>query len=318
MGSPHERAFLGLADQMGGELEGVRGKPLRQSARLKPDPSLKDTDEFLESHRRGELFVAAVMQGFIKAWSKRVLDSGPAGQKLFPVRRVAQEGADIADTLATMWIRAVDYMPPVHLRFGDALSAALTADYEVRPDNSRYELRRYMRESFAAFNPPGLEAQGWLGHMGAAAAGPQLRSRTLRVDEERQGRSVSLHLGQPRQVAVARRSLHRSVIGPTEHTHRCRRLRRARDSGPVLPGGATDAGGDETSESESSVSIYARSPTPSRPRQPRVAATKGMMRRGLPKTSAMSKLTRRRCMAARCHLRRIRPREILGAQRRVR
>ncbi len=144
-------ALFGLADQMGGELEGVRGKPLRQSASLKPDPGLKDTDEFLESHRRGELFVAAVMQGFISAWSKRVLESGLAGQKLFPLRRVAQEGADIADTLATMWIRAVDYMPPVHLRFGDALSAALTADYEVRPDDSRYELRRSMRESFAAF-----------------------------------------------------------------------------------------------------------------------------------------------------------------------
>ena len=70
-----------------------------------------------------------------------MLASGLEGQKLFPLRRVAQEGADIADTLATMWIRAVDYMPPVHLRFGDALSAALTADYEVRPDDSRYELR---------------------------------------------------------------------------------------------------------------------------------------------------------------------------------
>lgn len=144
-------ALFGLAEQMGSELEGVRGKPLRQSASLVPDPALKDTDEFLESHRRGELFVAAVMQGFIGAWSKRVLAAGLPDQKKFPLERVAEEGADIADTLATMWIRAVDYMPPVHLRFGDALSAALTADHEVRPDDSRYELRRHMSESFAAF-----------------------------------------------------------------------------------------------------------------------------------------------------------------------
>ena len=67
------------------------------------------------------------------------------------MRRVAQDGADIADLLATMWIRAVDYMPPVHLEFGDALSAALTADFEVRPDDSRYELRKNMRDSFGAF-----------------------------------------------------------------------------------------------------------------------------------------------------------------------
>lgn len=147
-------ALFGLADQMGEELEGVRGKPLRHSAELQADPKLKDTDEFLEAHRRGELFVAAVMQGFIDAWSRRVLESGLESQSAFPIRRVAQEGADIADTLATMWIRAVDYMPPVHLRFGDALSAALTADWEVRPDDSRYALRRCMRDSFEAWGFP--------------------------------------------------------------------------------------------------------------------------------------------------------------------
>jgi len=144
-------ALFGLADQMGSELEGVRGKPLRQSAELDVDPTLKDSDEFLEPHRRGELFVAAVMKGFIKAWSQYALSAGLKGQQRFPVRRVAQDGADIADLLVTMWIRAVDYMPPVHLEFGDALSAAVTADFEVRPDDSRYELRACMLDSFRAF-----------------------------------------------------------------------------------------------------------------------------------------------------------------------
>lgn len=157
-----ESALFALADQMGSEINGVRGQPLRQSARIKPDPKLKDTEEFLEPHRRGELFVAAVMQGFVKAWSERILTSGLAKQKAYPVSRVAEEGADIADKLATMWIRAIDYMPPVHLRFGDALSAALTADFEVRPDDSRYELREHMRKSFAAlgFKPASRRADG--------------------------------------------------------------------------------------------------------------------------------------------------------------
>jgi hypothetical protein len=144
-------ALFNLAEQMGSELEGVRGKPLRQSAEIAPDPALKDTDEFKEPHRRGELFVAAVMQGFINAWSEHALGAGLEKQARFPVRRVALDGADIADLLVTMWIRAVDYMPPVHLEFGDALSAALTADFEVRPDDSRYKLRKHMRDSFAAF-----------------------------------------------------------------------------------------------------------------------------------------------------------------------
>jgi len=50
-----------------------------------------------------------------------------------------------------MWIRALDYMPPVHLEFPDALSAALTADLEVRPDDSRHKVRQHIRESFASY-----------------------------------------------------------------------------------------------------------------------------------------------------------------------
>ena len=146
-----ESALFGLAEEMGSELEGIRGEPLRASAKLEPSKEHKETPEFQEPHRRGELFVAAVLHGFIEAWSARILSSGTANQKQFPLKRVAEEGALIADTLATMWIRAIDYMPPVHLQFGDALSAALTADLEVRPDDSRFELRRHMLESFNAF-----------------------------------------------------------------------------------------------------------------------------------------------------------------------
>ena len=50
-----------------------------------------------------------------------------------------------------MAIRAIDYTPCVHLEFGDFLSAMLTADYEIRPDDSKYWFRRHLRESFAAF-----------------------------------------------------------------------------------------------------------------------------------------------------------------------
>jgi hypothetical protein len=42
-------------------------------------------------------------------------------------------------------------MPPVHLTFGDALSAAITADFEVRPDDRRFGLRDAVLRAFAAF-----------------------------------------------------------------------------------------------------------------------------------------------------------------------
>jgi hypothetical protein len=144
-------ALFGLADQMGEEIKGIRGDPLRRSTELQPDPKLLKTAQFLEPHRRGEVLVAAVMNGFITAWARRIENSGIPGQLRYPVDRVAEEGADIADKLATMWIRALDYMPPVHLEFADALSAAITADLEVRPDDSRYHLRQAMLESFRSF-----------------------------------------------------------------------------------------------------------------------------------------------------------------------
>jgi hypothetical protein len=179
-------ALFGLADQMGNELEGVRGGALRSSATIEPDPSLKDTPEFLESHRRGELFVAAVMHAFIEAWSKRILGSGLPDQKKFPLRRVAEEGADIADTLATLWIRAIDYMPPVHLRFGDALSAALTADHEVRPNDSRYDLRRHLLESFATFGfrPASKRADGRWSLPPEGLSYDRVRFESLKSDED--------------------------------------------------------------------------------------------------------------------------------------
>lgn len=146
-----ESALFGLADEMGQEIEGLRGSALRRSAELAPDPDILSSREYFEAHRRGEVFVAAVLNGFINAWAQRIQTSGVKGQRKYPLARVAEEGADIADALVTMWIRALDYMPPVHLQFGDALSAALTADLEVRPDDSRYQLRFHMVDRFKAY-----------------------------------------------------------------------------------------------------------------------------------------------------------------------
>jgi hypothetical protein len=65
--------------------------------------------------------------------------------------RAAEEGATIADYLLTMVIRALDYLPPVHLEFGDFLSAVVTADLEAHPDDERYQFREHLRKSFKAF-----------------------------------------------------------------------------------------------------------------------------------------------------------------------
>jgi hypothetical protein len=146
-----ESALFGLAEQMGEEMHAVRGEALRRSAKIEPGSKWLKDPEYQEPHLRGEILVAAVMNAFIEAWTTRLQTAKARGQTQHVVKRVAEEGCDIATALATVWIRALDYMPPVHISFGDALSAAITADLEVRPDDSRFKLRSHLLDSFAAY-----------------------------------------------------------------------------------------------------------------------------------------------------------------------
>jgi hypothetical protein len=181
-------ALFGLADQMGEEMEGVRGSALRQSTALPADPALRYSTEFLEPHRRGELLVAAALQAFIAAWTKCIAGLGVRGQQTYSLARVAEAGAHIADLLVTMWIRAVDYMPPVHLEFGDALSAALTADLEARPDDSRYRLRFHTKEAFKAYGFEPAEgttaSEGIWGRAPAGLTYENVRFESMRTDKD--------------------------------------------------------------------------------------------------------------------------------------
>jgi len=144
-------ALLGLAEQMGDELAEARGNALRRSVELRPRPGLLDTDEFLEPHRRGEIFVAAMMNAFLDVWVTRLDGLGRKERPFVDRDRVIEEGAETADCLLTMAIRALDYAPPVDLQFSDYLSAVLTADREVDPDDAKYEYRRALLASFGAY-----------------------------------------------------------------------------------------------------------------------------------------------------------------------
>src|SRR5262249_20181734 len=110
-----ETALFGLAEEMGEEIQAVRGEALRRSAGILPGRARVQDPEFPEPHRRGEIFVAAVMNAFLEAWTARLRAAKTPGQRLHAIGRVAEEGSDIAAALGTMWIRGLDYMPPVHL-----------------------------------------------------------------------------------------------------------------------------------------------------------------------------------------------------------
>ena len=154
-------ALFGLGEQFGQNistqpLSRGRSRALRQVS-LEPSPKYlqPDNTEFLPAHRRGEVLVAAMMKAFISAWLERIhreANEEKKGRSQFLDRkRVIEDGADVADRLLTMAIRALDYTPPVHLEFSDFLSAIITADAELRPDDSRFHFRKHLLKSFASY-----------------------------------------------------------------------------------------------------------------------------------------------------------------------
>jgi hypothetical protein len=140
-----------LAEQFGRELSFVRGDALRHSVALHPSRTLPDQAEYQEPHRRGEILVAAISQAFLKVWCKRL---GPRGtDRGIALNRavVAEEAATAAGQLLHIAIRGLDYLPPIDLTFGDYLSAMITADLQLYPNDSRYLYREILRDTFDDF-----------------------------------------------------------------------------------------------------------------------------------------------------------------------
>ena len=143
--------LFGLAKEMGQELSGIRGDVLRRSASMKPSLKYINDPEYEEPHNRGEILVAAMMNAFLQVWSNRVSKLGQASPGYLDRERVVEEGAEVANYLLTMSIRALDYAPPVDLEFSDFLSAVLTSDREINPTDAKYKFRKTLRESFAGY-----------------------------------------------------------------------------------------------------------------------------------------------------------------------
>jgi hypothetical protein len=146
--------LLGLAEQFGAATDELGRDALRRSAKIEAHPdAYKNASE--EPHERGEIFVAPLLDAFLALWYARLERKGKDGSSLpnprVELRRVAEEGAKAAEHLLRLSIRAIDYLPPAHLRFGDFLSAALTADHEACPDDRRYRYREKLADAFARF-----------------------------------------------------------------------------------------------------------------------------------------------------------------------
>ena len=130
-------------------------------------PNPDDYRNIMEPHDRGSILVAAVFEAFLNIYKRRVADllriatngTGvlPQGE-LHPdlVNRLANEAAKAASHVLSMCIRALDYVPPVDITFGDYLRAIITADIDLVADDSR----DYRLAFIEAFRRRGIYPEG--------------------------------------------------------------------------------------------------------------------------------------------------------------
>ena len=120
-------------------------------AREKARKKLPQIGDIVEPHERGGYLVAAVFDAFVTIYERRTADllriatgsSKPTGAELSPdlVRRLAAEAGKSADHILRMCVRALDYIPPIDMHFGEYLRAIVTADADLVPqDPMRYRV----------------------------------------------------------------------------------------------------------------------------------------------------------------------------------
>jgi hypothetical protein len=133
----------------GGALRNALGHVDPSGRQQAADPTL--LGRTFEPHERGAILVAAVFEAFLLIYENRAEDLwriasgfGISGNgDLHPdlAKRLANEAVEAAQRVLDACIRAIDYLPPVDVTFGDFLRALVTADYEFyASDAARHRL----------------------------------------------------------------------------------------------------------------------------------------------------------------------------------
>lgn len=133
------------ATGMGGALRNALGSVGPDGRSAPPDPTL--LGRTMEPHERGAIFVAAVFDAFLQIYERRVADLrriATGGSGVLPLgdihpdlaRRFSDEAVRSAQHVLNICIRALDYLPPVDVTFGDYLRALVTADADVYPEDA--------------------------------------------------------------------------------------------------------------------------------------------------------------------------------------
>ena len=160
-------ALLGLAEQFGKEMSAFRDEALRRSVELPPSKGAMTEFSYEECHKRGEILSSAVLNAFVQVWRARLDSWLPIEDKTVLKTRVAEDGSDAAEQLLTMLIRALDYCPVADITYADFLSAVLTADFELVPDDGKYKYRSLLLEQFGEWGISPASGKGTTSEVGA-------------------------------------------------------------------------------------------------------------------------------------------------------
>jgi hypothetical protein len=179
-----DNPLVELAREFGQATSG-RGA-LRSAIGSPPDP--KAIQAVTEAHDRGAILVSAVFDAFFTVYVKRTRDlmriarAGGAlnlAGDLHPdlAQRLAREAASTASTVLNICIRALDYLPPVDVTFGEFLRAMITADSDFVPDDPL----DYRGELIKAFRLRGITPRGVTSYSEEALRwqGPDRRGRPV-------------------------------------------------------------------------------------------------------------------------------------------
>jgi hypothetical protein len=141
--------------QQFGESTG-RNRALRSALGTKPNSD--DIKKYTEPHRRGSILVAAVFDAYFTIYLKRTADLWrifrAGGGRENPVDipqsladRLCEEATRLADLFFRIFVRALDYTPPVDITFGSYLRSVLTADFDLHPQDES-GMRDALMQSF--------------------------------------------------------------------------------------------------------------------------------------------------------------------------
>lgn len=130
-------------------------------------PLLRYDDVGQEPHDRGRVLARAVFAAFHEVYERRArpyLKLASNGTGTLPpgdlptglVDILVNELCKLAEQFLTMCVRAIDYVPPVDLLFGDYLRALITSDCEVVPNDDH----GYRESLIRAFGARGIYGEG--------------------------------------------------------------------------------------------------------------------------------------------------------------